>query len=248
MLSLCSIVELLQALPIVKLDPSDLHRAITKFYAACEAAGWESIFHSKFHWLSHMPTEMAHLGGILPSCFAHERKHKTTKRYATNIQNLKVYNGSILEEIAVQDLHDMREHNYCGLPRLQHKCACSKRAWQFIQATFGNDVDSSTCFACSKALLFPAGTCSAGDIVLLQGGSSLQAAEVYHHFEVAGIVWSLLDSLTLVEYTPTTCSAKWSRNGPLVLWMTEMVRFAATWSQGKDNTVVTLIPLPLRPS
>ena len=113
----------LQALPIVKLDPSDLHRAITKFYAAREAA-----VHSKFHWLSHMPTEMACVGGILPSCFAHERKHKTTKRYATNIQNLKVYNRSILEEIAAQDLRDMREHNYCDLPWLQHKCACSKRA------------------------------------------------------------------------------------------------------------------------
>ena len=80
-----------------------------------------------------MPKEMAVMGGFLPSCFTQERKHKTVKKYATAIQNLKHYNRSILEEIAVQDLYDLQEQDFSSAARLANKGACSKKVLAFLQ-------------------------------------------------------------------------------------------------------------------
>lgn len=73
------------------------------------------------------------MGGFLPSCFTQERKHKTVKKYATSIQNLKHYNRSILEEIAVQDLYDLQEQDFPMLPGLQTKVHAAKRFWPFYK-------------------------------------------------------------------------------------------------------------------
>jgi hypothetical protein len=88
MLELCSIVDILLALPVAKIKSHHVEEAINTFFVACEQADWQDVFHSKFHWLTRMPREMVLMGGFLPSCFTQERKHKTTKKYATVMQIL----------------------------------------------------------------------------------------------------------------------------------------------------------------
>ena len=243
---LCSIVDILLSLPIVKIQSQHLEAAINTFFDACGHAGWQSIFHSKFHWLTHMPKEMVEMGGFLPSCFTQERKHKTVKKYATSIQNLKHYNRSILEEIAVQDLYDLQEQDFSNAARLANKGACSKKVLAFLQGAFP-DVNGDQCYCCSKAKLSPAGSCSRGDMVLVQDASKLVAGEVMSNFEVCGTTWTLLQKMSLANYSEEKASAKWSRaEEAVVLIATENIQCAATWSNGKDDTIVTIIPLPLR--
>ena len=245
-LDLCSIVDILLSLPIVKIQCQHLEAAINTFFDACEHAGWQSIFHSKFHWLTHMPREMAIMGGFLPSCFTQERKHKTVKKYATSIQNLKHYNRSILEEIAVQDLYDLQGHDFSNAARLANKGGCSKKVLSFLQDAFP-DVNGNQCFCCSKAMLAPAGSCSRGDFVLVKDAAKLVAGEVVSHFEVCGTTWTLLQKMSLASYSEQSVSAKWSKaEDAVVLFATEHIQCATTWSHGKDCTIVTIIPLPLR--
>jgi hypothetical protein len=156
MLELCSIVDILLALPVAKIKSHHVEEAINTFFVACEQADWQDVFHSKFHWLTRMPREMVLMGGFLPSCFTQERKHKTTKKYATGMQNLKHYNKSILEEIAVQDVYDLEHHDFSTEARLASKCACSKKVMAFLQAIF-TDAGHHTCHCCSKVFLSPAG-------------------------------------------------------------------------------------------
>lgn len=246
MLELCSIVDILLALPIVKMNCSHLEEAINRFFGACEQAEWQDVFHSKFHWLTHMPKEMVVMGGFLPSCFTQERKHKTTKRYATGMQNLKHYNKSILEEIAVQDLYDLEHHDFSTEARLASKCACSKKVMAFLQTMF-TDASPHNCYCCSKVFLSPAGCCNRGDIVLVQDDSALVAGEVISNFELSGVAWTLLQRLTLDSYNKDKAAAKWSKkDGQVMFYAAEQVKCATMWSAGRDESIVTLIPLHLR--
>jgi hypothetical protein len=53
--------------------------------------------------------------------------------------------------------------------------------------------------------------------------------------------------MSLANYSEEKASAKWSRaEEAVVLIATENIQCAATWSNGKDDTIVTIIPLPLR--
>lgn len=245
LLQLCGIVDILQALPVVRMHSQHLEAAINAFFESCETANWQSKFHSKFHWLTHMPKEMEVMGGFLPSCFTQERKHKSTKRYATAMQNLRSYDRTILEEIVAQDIYQMKEHIYCTEARLSKKCECNKRVLSFLQSVFGETLGQ--CYCCCSAFLSPAGSCNRGDFVLLHDEANLQAAEVISHFEVDGSLWSLVQLLTLQGYNPQTCAAKWSTAGQVLFYPTRHIKCATTWSHAKGQTIVTLVPLSFRP-
>ena len=46
---------------------------------------------------------------MLPTCWVHERKHKAVKRFATDIQNTKVFNTSVLKEVIGYQLWAVRQ-------------------------------------------------------------------------------------------------------------------------------------------
>ena len=78
-------------------------------YAAfwnCVAAGWQDEFHSKYHWLVHLPKHLAR-SGFLPSCRVHERKHRVVKRYANDVANTVAYEKSAFGEVLCHNLADL---------------------------------------------------------------------------------------------------------------------------------------------
>ena len=60
----------------------------------------------KMHMSLHLPD---HLGqhGMLLSCFVHERRHKTIKRFLADRQTLKGFEASSIEEVTLHHLHDL---------------------------------------------------------------------------------------------------------------------------------------------
>ena len=83
--------------------------------------------------------------------------------------------------------------------------------------------------------------------MLVQDGSTLVAGEVISNFELAGVVWTLLQRFTLESYSKDKASAKWSKKyGQVMFYATESVKCATMWSAGRDESVVTLLPLHLR--
>ena len=140
----------------------------------------------------------------------------------------------------------LQEQDFSNAARLANKGACSKKVLAFIQGAFP-DVNGDQCYCCSKAMLSPAGSCSRGDIVLVQDASRLVAAEVMSHFEVCDTTWTLLQKMFLANYSEEKTAAKWSKaEEAVVLIATENFQCATTWSDGKNGTIVTIIPLPLR--
>ena len=66
--------------------------------------------------------------GSLPSCFCHERKHKTVKRFLQAVTNTAAYEKSVLQETVAQDLFDIRKEGvFASQFVLQNKGAASKK-------------------------------------------------------------------------------------------------------------------------
>ena len=85
-----------------------LFDSVDQFFQALVAAEWVAYFHSKFHWLVHFAGHLSKLG-CLPSCFCHERKHRTVKRFLQAVTNTAAYEKSVLQETVAQDLFDIRK-------------------------------------------------------------------------------------------------------------------------------------------
>ena len=73
LLALVEVMELLQSIPVMNVEPASLKEAVAVFYTSIKRAEWGHIAHSKFHWLQHLPTNMGRLGNRLPSRWCHER-------------------------------------------------------------------------------------------------------------------------------------------------------------------------------
>ena len=72
--------------------------AMARHYAAHVAAYGHTLFVPKFHYMLHIPTQLATFGFLI-ACFAHERKHKIVKRWAVPLAtgNNEKYDRTLIE-------------------------------------------------------------------------------------------------------------------------------------------------------
>ena len=105
------LVEVIDAFVVDKFglcDAATLRATIRRFLDACITAGFSDCMHPKFHWLLHFPTHKEKFG-FLPSCWVHERKHKTAKRFADGAVNTVAYEKTLSSEVLAQQLADCRD-------------------------------------------------------------------------------------------------------------------------------------------
>ena len=79
-------------------------RHLTAKQAAYGSQGWVFKDHQALHLAG-----MMQMHGVLLSCFMHERKHRTVKRFMKDWFNLASYEKGVLEELTLQHMHDMSD-------------------------------------------------------------------------------------------------------------------------------------------
>ena len=79
-----ALVDCFSAIARGGVSPERLRDAVHAFLARFVAAFGESALTPKFHWLLHYARELWQHSTLL-ACWVHERKHKTIRRYATNV-------------------------------------------------------------------------------------------------------------------------------------------------------------------
>lgn len=92
---LSNLLDLLQTIPPGEITAKQVEASVDALFRALEVAGCVGFFHAKFHWLVHFAGHLSKLGS-LPSCFCHERKHKTVKRFLQAVTNTAAYEKSVL--------------------------------------------------------------------------------------------------------------------------------------------------------
>ena len=105
-MAMADMIDLLVASPLGVVNPDSLREAVKTMLNACVAAGWRDALHPKFHWLVHLPRQLAHFG-VLPTCWVHERNHRMVKRYANDVYNTAVFEKSVTNEVTAHHLADL---------------------------------------------------------------------------------------------------------------------------------------------
>ena len=238
---LFKVLDTIQAVPHGQVQPHFLKIAIKNFLDQCLACGWRNQMFTKFHWTIHMASHLEHFK-ILPSCFVQERKHKTIKRYSNNILNTRAFEQSILEEIATHDLFQLEEDGLFDMCfKLQKLSKPSKALSKFIEDSFENDILS--CYACSALVLPYGGTCQKGDICML---TSKQAAQVWAHAQINGVLVSLVSCWDLLSYNSEQGQAVFEKQDQ-PLWISSSdIMGPVTWSNTNGNQYRVLLPYSMR--
>ena len=168
----------------------------------------------KFHWVVHLYQHLQKFQ-MLPTCWAHERKHKLVKRYANDICRTSTYDHSVLVQVCCHDLAMWRSdvtlfEEGCLLvnakpmkTKLYELCLASG----IVASTTSRDV----CFYSTTAKLSPAGHSAKGDVVLFQTMEGISAGICVLHVNVSCVLWSLLSNMSLVEFDSRKNVAVWKR-------------------------------------
>lgn len=238
---LVNVLELLQATALgTTTTPTNLATAITAFLEACQTAGWKDEFHPKFHWILHMPRQLARWG-FLPSCFVQERKHKVAKRYGGRTTNTQGYEKTLLLELLGHNIADLQEPDIFGTAaKLMQKCKAPNKMVQFMNDCMGYPAEEI--FTCSSVQLEPAGICHRGDLVVMRHG--MQIAEVWFHCYFDGQLFSLVSFLETVKYEKQSWTCRKTEETMVV--STEEIKSSLSYSRLNDVDLRVIVPLPHR--
>ena len=242
-LELANIFDILQCIPLGFIVPDHLQSAIEAFFDALQAAQWEGSFHSKFHWLVHLPGELNYLG-CLPSCFCLERKHKAVKRAAQATQNLKAYGAGVLMDVAAQELYDLKEcKSFTGKLCLGTHARPSHNFKQVISKYFS----FGEVFTSSQLLLYPIGKASKGDfIIFFEEDRQIGGGEICLHIELDHMnLWSLIKVCTFDSYNAATCSGCWTRTESNIFLQSTLISQPLIWKEF-NGKITTLVPMHVR--
>lgn len=248
-LAMCDMIDLLIACSQEghNITPVQLGEKIFKFLRKCVKADWKHRMHPKFHWLVHFPSHLAN-HGYLVACFVHERLHKLSKRYGTDIRNTRSYEVSLLTQVLCQVLHDVKEHGLFDVSvGLKKPRAATKKALAFLSHHIGFELDINNC-KISKDARVRCGSCSRKDIVLISNPDHgfFECGEVWLHAEVMGSCISLVSMWSRVGYDKPKGLMQWQRNDNPMLIPTADIISAVTYRTLADNTVLTILPCHLR--
>jgi len=241
-IELGNLLDILQAIPICSITPAHLQTAVEAFFDAVETAHWVDSFHSKFHWLVHLPAELEYLK-CLPSCFCLERKHKAVKKFAQATSNLKNYEAGVLMDVVAQELYDLKERPgiFLGAIALEHHGLPTKYFKELISKYFS----FTECFTCSTLLLQPAGKACKGDFITWCEGEKIFGGQICMHIEVDGKIWSLVSVWAFQSYKAAICSANWTKTDDTFLVEAALISQPMSWKESK-GVLTSLVPLYMR--
>lgn len=158
----------------------------------------------KWHWMLHLPDSLER-HGLLPNCFASERKHKPIGALAANLQNQNHFEKHLLSQVVAKEISLLDQPNLFpeGIFLLKAKQA-SKKVLANLNLFLETPVDQALC---SHFAQVRGATCSAGDVVSYHVGNHVhppwQVAEIKLHFDFQGHAATLVNAWGLKEYLPS---------------------------------------------
>jgi hypothetical protein len=243
-LALCDLIDMLQVANLGKCSPDQLMHAVRVFLESCTNAGWQSHFIPKFHWLVHLPRHLQTFG-CLPTCWVHERKHRVVKRYATDIQNDRTMERSVLGEVVSHNLRDINRLNLFNLsPGLVEPVEANSRIVEFLRNCLDASIQPDDVKKGFKARIIPAGYCCRTDVALVRSddGVNFMAGDVWLHVEVRGEPLSLVNIWAPGTYDRNGGVADWTkRHNPTFVHTRDILASVMSSDLG-GNGVRTLIP------
>ena len=194
----------------------DLQRSIEKHLGLRLQAYGTPLSQPKVHYSLHLPLILKR-DNQLVSCWVHERKHKTLKRYgnqSTNANKYLSWEKGILEDVILQQALDLSTWDPRTGVVLENRKAASPEMTEAIKRSFGLLDPSVTMWLASEASV-NLESFGRGDAVL----SSTGVMEVWFHVQIES------DILGTSFYSVVS---KWKRVGPNRFQVKDVPEFIET--------------------
>lgn len=247
-LALSDLIDMLQAVPLGRISPSMLRTTVTTLLTLCVSAGWTDYMHPKFHWMIHFPMHLERFG-CLPSCFAHERKHKMVKRYSNDVHNTLVFERSIIGQVCGHTLYNLSQPGLFRLDaRLSQRRTAPAKVKAILSQELGLQLNDDQCHVCVEAHLAKGGVCSKDDVVFVrtEGQSHCQVGQVWLHTEVSGVTLSVVSLWTFTSADAVRGTSDWKMCSEPRLIETVRIVSSASWSLIKPGFAIVIVPYPVK--
>ena len=242
--SMIELSQLTAATARINVSPARLlsvvHRCLDAFV---HAFGFEWLT-PKCHWLLHLPETLERNGRLL-NCFVLERKHKTPKRYATELANISgEASKSLLSEVVCHHLASLNDSCFKYGIGLVKGRAAPKKTRRLILEALGLEDTGMEVLTANEARFNKLGACRQDDVVLLQDGNAFRAGRIRLHFATAGECVSMVQAFALHRQVPETALAIWRvSDGPFECWETKAILAAVEYCVYPDGNIGTILPI-----
>ena len=240
-LKLCKMMDLLVATQHGVVTGQQLDKAAEETLHFFKLANWDAFCIKKFHWLLHYGDSLSYHHLLLP-VWTMERKHKDVTTIATRVQNLKFFEDTLYTEVLSQQLHNLVAAQKLEFA-LEKNSKAPKQLQEFLKQHLG--ISGQDIFA-NKVLVLSAGnSVSQGDVVLVQGTATWDAAQILVNFSFAGAAFILASQCALVSYDSICGNATWTEDAGIIMVPAKDVLVSVTYTRSRAG-LVTLIPHHLR--
>ena len=196
---ICTSLELLQCASRRLIPAQELHDAtIAHLRKHLEVHGTEWWVY-KHHQAAHL-AKMYKDHGFLPDTLVTERRHKEPKRFCMQRLGLIGYEKGLMEELALQHLHDWRKFQTVTLLNPQ---PLPKRLRLGVEELFphATSLETSVEFTATSGQKY-----HTRDAVLLGDAHRRAMGKLWYHFNVDGSPWSCLEIWPLVRVLDERCA------------------------------------------
>ena len=220
--------------------------AVDKLLSQALDATWQNLIGPKWHWMIHLGDQLRKHGCLL-SCFVHERKHKTVKRFGELHRNTRHMEESILADVTMQHLYDIEDPlKFDTSCRLQKPVAkCNAQVSHRIRALMGLTNDPSI-YSAMRARCNEFEVCHVRDVVLFckDGEPSLSIGQVYFFFQYDDHApLAIIARWPTVSREPLAGSATVQMDGDNVITIPASdIKCALTYKRRKDGNANVLVP------
>ena len=186
----------------------DVRQAIENALDLFKEANGEAMMLRKHHCMLHLAKHLQ-LWGFLPNCWSLERKHKTIMMFANQTKKLTGFSLSLLEEGLAHDLYNL-QHSYhleAGVQLLNRHAPSSKFHDFLCAAIPQQQFTKDQVWTATSAKLHHGASIHNKDFVLVSSTNAYkwQVARIEHHFEVQGVVYSIVTFCTCVDQWDHLC-------------------------------------------
>lgn len=249
LLAWIEVVDFVSTIHTRKLSsPEKLLQLVEKAMIGTIEAGFENVVRPKFHWALHMPQILAKWKD-LPSCFAMERKHKTVRRFGSNVMNTTKYEQSVLNDVLREHLaHLANAELFAQGSHLIHPASATKKVQKLLQE-LGLLLPGVQPFSSKTCRLESGAVCSVGDFVFLETvatqGFPFACGLVEYFLDISNLEMALLHECSFVEHKVGAKASKWKLNGPLRLAAIKNILAPVCFSKGSNDIMTCLTPAAL---
>ena len=243
MISCIELASLVVATARIRVSPERLLGKVHRFLEQFEAAWGSEWMTPKCHWLLHLPETLERSGRLL-NCFVLERKHRTAKRYATEMANISgAASKSLLSECVAHHLASIKSHSFDYSVGLVEGRSAPKKSERMILDALGLQHGAGISVNIAKDARFSdLGLCRQGDVVLVNDNNEFKAMRVTLHCAVDGEPVSMLQPMQL--HNKVGALAKWSvTDDQSEMWETSAIVATVESCVYSNGLVGTILPL-----